>query len=287
MPADQWYSPAFPAAGTRGHYYDLAIDGYPGYSQAAFHAAAGDIFLCCDPVAIGDSDVPTQGMDYDAVGRANAATVRAVVAQLAEGGVVDGLGPVEPAAVIAMGQSFGGFCLTMGQAVDPYFDAVAFLGWSGLVTLPPFDAEKDLSELLSGEAGDGLDHPMRPWFHHDSEPEELIRLDMARAGSMGSPEAWGASTLPGGPALTDTRWPLEAGIVAAEAASIRVPVFIGAGVIDVVGDPWAEPSAYRASRDITVAVYEDMAHMHNFANTRRQLWERLATWGRSISRRDA
>lgn len=142
----------FPGGGYSRHYYDLAIEGYSGYSQAAFHAAAGDIFLCCDPVAIGDSDVPTQGMDYDAVGRANAATVRAVVAQLAEGGVVDGLGPVEPAAVIAMGQSFGGFCLTMGQAVDPYFDAVAFLGWSGLVTLPPFDAEKDLSELLSGEA---------------------------------------------------------------------------------------------------------------------------------------
>ena len=71
-------------------------------------------------------------------------------------------------------------------------------------------------------------------------------------------------------------------MVADESAAITVPVFVGCGEIDVVGDPWSEPTAYRGYRDVTVAVFERMAHMHNFASTRMQLWEQLASWADAV-----
>jgi pimeloyl-ACP methyl ester carboxylesterase len=159
------------------------------------------------------------------------------------------------------------------------------LGWSGIATLPPWDPALSLDDILSSDVGDGLDHPLRRHFHHDSEPEELIRLDMTRRGAMGAPQPWGAMQIPGGPAIGDPRWPLNPGVVAEEAAAIDVPVFIAAGEIDVIGDPWAEPGAYRGSPDVTVAVFENMAHMHNFAPTRRHLWRRLAGWAEAVAAR--
>jgi hypothetical protein len=124
---------------------------------------------------------------------------------------------------------------------------------------------------------------MRAVFHHDDEPEDLMLLDMTRRGQMGSAEPWGARNIPGGPAVTIPRGPLGPGVVAEEAATIDVPVFVGCGEIDVVADPWEEPAAYRGSRDVTVAVFERMAHMHNFAPTRTRLWQRLTTWADAVA----
>jgi alpha-beta hydrolase superfamily lysophospholipase len=273
----------FPGGGYCRHYFDMYPAGYSGYSQAEHHARDGHVFVCCDHLGVGDSDVPTIGLDFEAVARANAATARDVAERLAAGDVLAGLGPVEPLAVVGAGQSFGGFALTIGQAVDPCFDGVAMLGWSGIETIPPWPDDVDVTDLLG--RGDGIDHPMRAVFHHDDEPEELMLLDMTRGGQVGSPEPWGAQNIPGGPLVNIPRGPLGPGVVAAEAAAITVPVFVGCGEIDVVGDPWAEPTAYRGSRDVTVAIFERMAHMHNFASTRVQLWERLATWADAVAQR--
>jgi hypothetical protein len=271
----------FPGGTYNRHYYDLCPAGFAGYSQAGYHARDGEIFVACDHLAVGDSSVPSVTLDFAAVGRANAAAAREVVRRLRTGELDPAVGPVDPAAVVGMGQSFGGFVLTIGQAVDPFFDGVAMLGWSGLETLPPWPADVDLGAIIAGTAGDGVDHPLRPVFHHADEPAELVVMDMTRAPTAaGSP--WSAEHMPGGPAVADSRGPLGPGVVAAEAAAITVPVFVGCGEIDVVGDPWSEPTAYRGSRDVTVAVYERMAHMHNFAPTREELWRRLATWARGI-----
>jgi pimeloyl-ACP methyl ester carboxylesterase len=74
------------------------------------------------------------------------------------------------------------------------------------------------------------------------------------------------------------------GAVAKEARAIDVPVLVGCGEIDVVPDPWAEPSSYRGSRDVSVFVVPRMCHMHNFARTRELLWERLAHFAQSVAR---
>jgi hypothetical protein len=61
-------------------------------------------------------------------------------------------------------------------------------------------------------------------------------------------------------------------------------VLIGCGEIDVVPDPWMEPSAYRGSRDVALFVVERMCHMHNFAQNRELLWDRIANFARSLTK---
>ena len=68
------------------------------------------------------------------------------------------------------------------------------------------------------------------------------------------------------------------GISQALAAQITGPVFLAFGEIDVSADPHLEPSGYPAANDITLVVIPNMAHMHNFADTRCLLWERFGAW---------
>ena len=59
---------------------------------------------------------------------------------------------------------------------------------------------------------------------------------------------------------------------------IRQPVFLAFGATDVSADPRHEAAGYPASSDITLVVIPEVAHMHNFADTRRQLWDRFLAW---------
>jgi hypothetical protein len=59
---------------------------------------------------------------------------------------------------------------------------------------------------------------------------------------------------------------------------ISSPLFLAFGERDVSAAPRAEATGYPASPDITTVVIPDMAHMHNFADTRAQLWDRFMTW---------
>jgi hypothetical protein len=71
---------------------------------------------------------------------------------------------------------------------------------------------------------------------------------------------------------------MSRGYVAEEAASVDVPVFLGFGERDVSEAPHNEPTMFPRATDITVFVVPQMAHMHNFASTRRLLWERSLDW---------
>ena len=278
----------FPGGGYNRHYFDLEIDGHPGYSQARHHSMAGSVFIACDHLGVGESDTPDIGVTVATVARANAETARLVLKGLRAGTLHADLAPLEPSAAIGIGQSFGGFLLTIAQASSPIFDGIALLGWSAIITTPPWPSHLDQATILAGGAGNGLDHPKRPWFHTDEVPRDIIELDMTKIpGSSASHAAWSTPAGAGGPMRIADRDPLTAGVVATEAAAIRVPVFVGAGEIDVVPDPWREPSAYRGSDDVTVCRFPRMAHMHNFAVTRRSLWERLDDWAAGVARQRA
>lgn len=75
------------------------------------------------------------------------------------------------------------------------------------------------------------------------------------------------------------------GAVADEAAAVDVPVLVACGERDVVPDPAAEPTAYRSSPDVQVDVVPRMAHMHNFAHTREQLWAAVESLARRVTTR--
>lgn len=113
-------------------------------------------------------------------------------------------------------------------------------------------------------------------FHYDDEDPALRDEDL-RGGYPFRTDyvpPWGSATLP--PAAAALLTPK---VVAAEAAAIDTPVFVGLGERDVCVDPRLEPSCYTSASEIAVCVVPRMAHMHNFATTRSVMWRRIHYWG--------
>ena len=101
-------------------------------------------------------------------------------------------------------------------------------------------------------------------FHVLDVPDDLVAYDEAQCHTP-------ISRVTG----TDGMTP---GIGKEFADRIEVPVFLAFGTSDVSADPHAEPTGYPSSPDVTVVVTPNMAHMHNFADTREQLWRRFEKW---------
>lgn len=283
----------YPGGGYGRRYYD--IQARPGYSQAEFHTERGDVFVGCDHLAVGDSSTPEDlfALTYENLAAANHAAATQVLDTLRSGGL--GGASITPRATFAMGQSMGGCLLTVQQANHRTFDGIACLGWSGIFTnfpardggravydMPPRGTVLTaMPERASGTSPD-LDH-YRFCFHWDDEDPAFVEPDLASfvpfteqvRGDDATP--WGSASIP--PCAITMMTP---GAVRDEAAAIEVPVFVGSGARDTVPDPWAEPAAYRASSHVAVSVTPRMAHMHNFAQTRTELWTRLHGFAHSL-----
>lgn len=270
-------------------YYDIGL--LPGYSQAEYHTEQGCALVACDHIGIGDSTaVDPFDLTIERMTGANHAAISKVIAGLRAGTLIEGVGPIAVEKVVGMGQSMGGCLVTAQQGLHRTFDAIAVLGYgvaSSSFPLPDgsriaFPAPARNADLRAG-AGQVLGtvaqqaEMLRYSFHAaDTEPE-LLEADMGS--SPGIPAApWRSAFAPPCAAMM-----MADGAVAREAAMIDVPVLAGSGEIDLVSDPWAEPAAFRGSRDVAVFVVPGMAHMHNFARTRELLWERIARFAASVA----
>ena len=169
-----------------------------------------------------------------------------------------------------------------GEALERIDQIVTTLLALEAGTAPP-DAI-DYLEKATAVAPD--DAHFRFCFHWPDEEPELMEVDLASyqpytdvvRGDAATP--WGSATIP---ACAITM--MTPGSVAAEAAAITVPVLVACGERDVVPDAWAEPAAYRGTRNITVRVIPRMAHMHNFAQTRDELWTAIERFTRGVDQR--
>lgn len=298
---------AFPGGGYSRRYWSMDV-GDDDLGQAGFHCDRGWVFVSCDHLCVGDSTiVDPDTLDYEDVARANAATVRSVVAGLEAGTLIEGYAPIAEPTVVGVGQSMGGCFTVVAQAHHRCFDAIAILGFSAIETSVPSAPGQPLvpmpwltrsssladpiivnaSSLAAASAVTGpvptepTEHPWTWAFHHDDEDRTLVDLDMAAMTGGPSPP-WRSTTVPACAIKM-----VAPGTVATEAASIDVPVLIGVGERDVVADPKREPMAYRSSPDVTVVVTERMAHMHAFAPTRHRQWARLHDWASSIATQSA
>jgi pimeloyl-ACP methyl ester carboxylesterase len=252
------------------------------------------VFVACDHLGVGDSSQPDpQTLTYAKLAQANDIATRSVVDQLSEGLLVDGLGPVRVRATIGMGHSMGGCISIVAQGNHATFDALAVLGFSAIQTsipTPNGTLEVELKERddptvgleESIDAAGGVD--MFRWaFHWEDVDPALVHADMGTGyPRTGAPPPWGSPTTP--PVVFTMMSP---GVISDEAAAIHSPVLVASGERDVIPDLRAEAAAYRSSRDITVIEVPAMAHMHNFAGTRRQLWQRLHLWGEALLRTSA
>lgn len=285
---------ASPGGGYSRGYFDLRFDGRFAYSQAEYHAAQGMIFVAYDHLGVGDSTIEhNHTLTVEMIADANHAMVTEILARLARGSIQPGFPAMHEPFVIGIGQSMGAGVTIVIQGRHRTFDAVGILGVSAIHTQLPqatLDAarrarvnfmftratpNKELS--ISGTAANIADFKYP--FHWEDVPRDILDADMQGGypirktapyfGSVSIPVCAVAMNSPG--------------YFTPEASMIDVPVFIGVGERDVCPNPWAEPSAYWNSKDVSLYVVPHMAHMHNFASTRQLLWRRLGQWSAIVS----
>lgn len=283
---------AVPGGGYSRHYFDMRFEGHDGYSEAEYHTARGTIFVTIDHLGVGDSSLDLVAeLTIERAADGYASCVRQIAGLLQAGQAAPELPAVSAPFLVGIGQSLGGGVTIVTQSRHGVFDAVAILGKSALHTVLPqptfekfavqksifqFTRTTPLDELhVDAEAAKVPDF-LYP-FHWPEEPDDIVAHDMAggypRSGETASVPRYGSATTP---VYAVTM--MSPAFLTPDAARITVPVLIAGGERDVMPDVRREPTAFISSDDISVFVVPRMAHMHNFAPTRRRLWERVADW---------
>ncbi|UXJ50216.1 alpha/beta hydrolase [Pseudomonas citronellolis] len=284
---------ASPGGGYTRHYYDMDFPGHADYSQALTHVRNGFIFVSYDHLGVGDSSSDhLREYTVHQLAAANDAAVREVLRRLRQGELRAGYPALPHLKSVGLGQSMGG-CITINmQGRHSTFDGIAPLGYSALHTVLPQRSEEDRLRGMQGH----LMHGQRPLeeisveassetvvdfvypFHWEDVPPDILAADMDGGYPMRrTAPRFGSLTVP--PCAVTMMTP---GVVKAEAAAIKVPVLVAMGARDVCPEPHREPTAYPGSNDVSLFIVPHMAHMHNFAGTRRQLWSYIESWARRV-----
>jgi pimeloyl-ACP methyl ester carboxylesterase len=285
---------ALPGGGYSRGYFDLNFPGRSGYSEAQHHVAHSHIFVAMDHLGVGESSTEANDrLVIEDIAAANDAAVRQIVGRLRSGALLDGVPAIEPGFVVGTGQSMGGGVTIIMQGRHRTYHAIAPLGYSAVHTSLPqrnpefralgkkifagFSRQTPPEELSVPHTGERIADFLFP-FHFEDVPTDIIEADMAGGYPLRqTPPAWGSATIPRCVVAM-----MSPGYVAPEASVVDVPVFLGFGERDVSEDPSREPSMFPRARDVTVYSVPTMAHMHNFASTRRLLWERVLGWVDSV-----
>jgi pimeloyl-ACP methyl ester carboxylesterase len=284
-----------PGGGYSRGYFDMHFPGHESYSEAEYHTARGFIFVACDPVGVGDSTLlePAQ-ITFELLAACHDAAVREICARLAAGTLAAGFPALSHFLRIGIGQSMGGKITVLAQGLHRTFDGIGVLGASAIHTVLPqpteagYEAARSGHTLSRGAAVDGqsvaqssrsIGDFVYP-FHWEDVPGDIIQADMGGGYPLRRPPPppFGSLTIP--PCAVTMMSP---GAIAREAAAITVPVLVGVGERDTCPNPLAEPAAYPKSDDVAVYIVPRMAHMHNFASTRAQLWQLIEAWARRLS----
>ncbi len=309
MPASPFVCFAKPGGGYSRGYYTHSLPGPGKGAQASWHAQRGWIFVSVDHLGVGASSLhPGKSLDFPTLARAAHAAEAEIITLLSKGALAEGFPAVRDMVKLGIGQSMGGCMSIVQQGRYHGYDGLGVLGYSAIHTSPLhredptispwFGRDTLLTEPLTllnpdavarGEANrdpsQGVGDRMMRNFHYDDVPDEIAIADLAHfnrphhldaAAHEGHvPAPWHSFTFPN-PVAPATLTP---GIVAPEAAAVRVPVLCAFGERDVSREPKDEPKAFFSSPSIDVFICPRMGHMHNFAGTRELFWERIDTWG--------
>ncbi len=276
---------ATPGGTYHRRYWDLQPPGRTGYSKAEYLAERGVVFMAMDYFGGGDSSRPADGDFIGLEVQADAAHTAYLAMRngLEAGTLLEELPALVNPTYVGIGQSLGGFITMIQQGKYADYPAVGIFGASPLVIAnirdqPDWDsmsAQERREWILEANAKtSGVDElPMYSGaprenflgiFHVLDVPDDLFNYDKEHCATL-IPRYSGVDGM-------------TPGLAQPFADQIDVPVFLAFGEIDVSADPRGEPAAYPASPDITTVVVPNMAHMHNFADTRVQLWDRFLMW---------
>lgn len=284
---------ACPGGGYSRGYFTMRFDGHEGYDEAAWHAARGTIYVAIDHIGVGESTIADLSeISFQRLAATHNSCVGQIAAALREGMLVDGFPAVPLLFRVGMGQSMGGGVTILTQSRFATFDAIAPSGVSAIHTALPqrdksaFDHGKSRFDAVAeGKAKSHLetDHSGVDYlyaFHWDDVPVDILHEDMKGGYPIrGTAPAFGSLTIP----YCAVQMMLP-GAFAADAAKVTVPVLVINGERDTCPNPHAEAAAYPASPDVGIYIVPTMAHMHNFASTRRTMWRRLHDWSRMVAR---
>lgn len=287
---------ASPGGGYTRHYFNLNIEGLSGYSEAEYHVARGIIFVAMDHLGVGDSSLElVDTMSIEMIADGNHFFVQAVMEQLRSGTLSPDLPPLDDPFAVGIGQSMGGGITMIMQGRSRTFDAIAPLGISAIHTILPqptpelfkvardlfmFSRQTPLDQLSVAATGATLPDFLYP-FHWEDEPAIIQELDMKGGYPIRqSAPDFGSLTIPRCVVAMNSP-----GFYTPEVAHIDVPVLMAGGERDVSPEMRREPAAFFNSNDISVFIVPRMAHMHNFAHTRKLLWQRVADWSEMQARR--
>src|SRR5260370_14920970 len=125
----------FPGAPSHRRYWDLRPPGRAGYSQAAWLAARGVVFVACDYLGGGDSSRPADGdfMTLEVCADAAHEVYQQVRIGLEKGTLTGSLPPLADPVYVGIGQSLGGFITMMQQGKYADFPGIAIFGASPIV----------------------------------------------------------------------------------------------------------------------------------------------------------
>lgn len=258
-------------------YHHAVVPGHSGYSAAEQLAALGNIVLLTDHLGSGQSSrVPVQKLaTRQIVAQANDAAVRQFHARLAEGTLHPALPPLVPALKVGGGHSMGGMLATIQQANHATYDGLMVLGYTAQGVHGTMNGQKfAYARLMPKGEVEVPDYTsndrkaQRQNFHWEDVPDDVIAYDDTL--SVETPSQIG-------------RISIQTGIIAAEAAQIECPVFVGLGERDVSPDPAAEALFFRNSSDFTCYILPRSAHCQVFASTRALFWRRIHGWAHGLA----
>ncbi|MFV0644838.1 MAG: alpha/beta hydrolase [Sphingomonadaceae bacterium] len=289
---------ASPGGGYSQHYYNMHFAGHEGYSEAQYHTDRGIIFVAMDHLGVGESSLELQNeLSIEQAADSNDAFVRMVVEQLKSGVIAPDLPALDAPFIVGIGQSMGAGVTVIMQSRKQTFDAIAVLGKSALHTTLPqpsfelFDVQRSifyftrttpLSELSVKLTSEKIPDFLYP-FHWPEEPEDIVAADMEGGYPLRQQAPlFGSVTTPAYAVAM-----MSPAFLTPDAARVTVPVLVAGGERDVMPDVRREPTAFINSDDISVFIVRRMAHMHNFAPSRRQLWQRVADWANMQAGRES
>ena len=308
LPATPVVCFAKPGGGYSRGYYTADLPGPAKGAQADWHVERGWIFVAIDHLGVGDSSLhAAEALNLHTVAAGNHAAEQKLLSMLAEGALSEGYPRIVRPVTIGIGQSMGGCMTVVQQGRYHCYDGIGVLGKSAVHTLPPpapgeapivmpwYAHDRVLAKshaILNQAALDENAHRAHgmslAWsFHYDDVPEDVVRADLESFGSAPADEAarrerpvmpWASLTFPGAVAAAS----LTPGIIAAEAAAVRVPVLVAMGERDTIPDPRGELRAYMSANSVDFFVCPRMGHMHNFAGTRVLFWERIHAWAQWV-----